>query len=309
MNNHIVPTDILIRQSTIQHPKFVKVLNTMHEIFERKKLFGVQDSMAVFGLPGTGKTSICDAFMAMHERYDEVERTVVPVLRFDAPSATTGIALLKAILLAYGEQDTAGLEPDLFNRTVVLIKACDTQMLVMDEAQQLVERGLKKTHVKMADTLKLIMNATGACVALFGTDRTRELLRVQPALRRRFKKRENLDPWHLNDQDKASEFASVANALLENPAVTQEYAHLLEPGFITRLLFGSDGRIDFLVNLIAEAVRICEAQGKKKLDIKHFHAGFISAIWSETAEADNPFSDKFVARRLNEPNDPFWEVE
>lgn len=302
----LLQTQAAIMRTCIPHPPFQRTIDRFDQIFKAASENGLSDGFLLMGPSGVGKTQVCKSFYAKHLPYQEPERTVIPVLSFTMPANPLGKALYQKALSEFGADYTMGTESTLELRLIKLLKTCKVKVLVVDEAQHLIDRGGKKMHEKSADNLKNLMTEAGIAIILVGTDRVQELLKVNEQLRRRFSSQIQLKPWGPVAEVDINQVAGVLQALLANPAIELDHQHLIEFKFAKCLAYGSGGRISYIVKLVCWAVKSAYDRKSKILEMHDFERAFESAVWSSVAPKDNPFSKLFLRRQLTQYGEPFW---
>jgi hypothetical protein len=295
-----------VYNTTICHSQFSDALSQMTDLFDANCNDGIVDGLMITGPTGVGKTFLRKQFMGSHKPYDEAERTVVPVIAFSVPSNPKGKGMYQMILSAFGSNYLTGTETALEDRIIKLIKACGTRLIIADESNHLVDRGGQKSHEKAADNFKTLMNEANVSVIMLGTERVSHLLTVNDQLRRRFSTHLQLEPWKVDDDEHLNEFGGIVTAILGNPKLELEYQSLIEPGFLTRLIYACGGRISYLTKLVGEATRIAQKNAHKALVPNHFERAFKSKIWAAASVETNPFSKSFIKRQLTGLGEPYW---
>lgn len=302
----ILQTQAAIMRTCIPHAPFRRTVDRFDEIFNASSEVGLNDGFVLMGPSGVGKTRACQSFYEKHRSYQEPDRTVRPVLSFTMPANPLGKALYQKALHVFGEKYTTGTESTLELRLIKLLTTCRVKVLVVDEAQHLIDRGGKKLHEKAADNLKNLMTEAGISIILVGTDRVQELLKVNEQLRRRFSSQIQLKPWDAEAEADINQVAGILQALLANPAIELEHQHLIEFKFAKCLAYASGGRISYIVKLVCGAVKSAFGRKSKTLEVQDFEKAFALEVWDSVSLKDNPFSKSFLRRQLTQYGDPFW---
>jgi hypothetical protein len=190
-------------------------------------------------------------------------------------------------------------------RVVTLCRACKVELLLLDEAQHIYDRGAAATHYKVGDWLKGLVDQLEIPVVLLGLPPLQNLLQVNEQLRRRFGKRMSLALGQSETETIENEclklFITLGNSLPVG----------LSPGNYTwqemdlRLHYASDGRVHFIKRLLHSALKQVLLNGEDRLCPETLERAFTDEVFWEGTGALNPFNPNFGFRRLDRANEPF----
>jgi len=255
----------IISKTPVLHSQFKEAIGELNKLFNAKVEDDYVDGLCITGETGVGKTYIKDQFLKQHMRYNTEDRTIIPVLSFDMPTGGQVKGFSQAGLAAMDSRYLVGTETALSQRFAGLLKACGTQMVIVDEAQHFVQRNGRKSQERAADTLKTLMNEAKVCVVLIGTDPLRDLMSVNEQLRRRFSTKIKLREWSPYDEADLGEVARIFKTFMQDSRIDLNYQDLMNAAFVKRLVYGCGGRICFIAKLLIEACTLAKAKGQKEL--------------------------------------------
>ena len=200
----------------VAHQLFADALNKVDQSLEASSTTDEPVSCLITGIAGTGKSTICKNLLhKIAKSYppgqvvakDSVKRTI-PVFLCAIGSGITIKGLAKQMLRELGASDVAGDQTDLTYRLHVLLKTCETKLILMDEFQHLLQRGAEKSRDQVCDWVKNLMNATGIPVVILGTNDCEEIVSAHPQLSRRYTYRAKLRPFEYS-LDPSSDYIRV----------------------------------------------------------------------------------------------------
>lgn len=133
----------------------------------------------VIGDSRTGKTFACDAYRLKNaSSVPQGDTPYVPVIYWHATTETGQRELFVGLLSHLQYRITSGTISDLRERVYRLLKACQVEMIIVDEAH----RFRPKTFSEIRDIFDLL----GIAVILVGTDRLDAAVRRDEQVRNRF---------------------------------------------------------------------------------------------------------------------------
>ncbi|RLA43763.1 MAG: hypothetical protein DRR42_21330 [Gammaproteobacteria bacterium] len=155
----------------IRYKKFKQALEVFKRLTEFSERGGKAQGFLLLGESSNGKTILAQEMCDQYPREQEEERVRIKVIMISMPANPTirsfCMKLLDSYGRKYGERDT---EAKLTHEVVTLLKNCGTVMLIIDEAQHLVDGNkINKTPAEVADWIKQLMNDSQVSVSLIGT--------------------------------------------------------------------------------------------------------------------------------------------
>lgn len=163
----------------LRHPCIVELesVRQFHAWLEDKR--NCHQGCRVIGDSRTGKTFACEAYrLKFVPQPGNGDAPVVPVLYWHATTETGQRELFVGLLKLLRYRIVRGTISELRERVYRLLKACQVEMLILDEAHRL----RSKTLSEVRDIIDLL----GICVVLVGTDRLDALVRRDEQVHNRF---------------------------------------------------------------------------------------------------------------------------
>lgn len=297
------------RNRAIQYPIHLEAMTRIELLHQRARASGYAGGLLITGYTGSGKTTVKKEYAAKFPRRDEGDRTRIPVLCVDTPSAPTAKSLAEAILIELGDaMSYRGTAEQKTQRIYHLFKLCKVELLIIDEFQQFFEHSRRNEIGRVTDWLKNMLNNAGIPVVLMGLPYSDQVLRLNVQLARRFSSRHFLRPFRFSTQEEVREFRGILSAIeskLPLPSVS-----LSQPEMAQRFYYATYGLIDFIGKVIDGAVMLAHRYGDKRLDEQVYAKAFEEEIWRDVPGELNPFSTKQEnLRLLNKAGEPFALVE
>ncbi|WP_390482353.1 TniB family NTP-binding protein [Pseudomonas guariconensis] len=243
--------------------------------------------------------------MAWNPHHDPQKRAVLFV---EMPSSPTKKNLAAAILAELKDPfaEARGHSAEVkFARVVLLLKNLGVEMLVLDEAQHLVDYRRNGAY-EAADWIKSLMNETSIAFVLIGLKRTENLLLANEQLRRRFSATVAFDRFTFS-ANASLHFVMLLQAIEgELPIQTISF---VEPAMIRRFYLASYGLIDYLIKIVDRAVWLVQVQDLAGIELPVLAQAFEDEVWSYATEERNPFSASFNFQPLFGKREPFETFE
>ncbi|MCK9259722.1 MAG: TniB family NTP-binding protein [Azoarcus sp.] len=290
----------------IPFPPFVAASRSIETNLALYRETGIAQHLLILGESGTGKSSLCRWVEQKYPRLVLPDRDMLPVLIVAVPAAATIASMASAMLDGLGDPlSSGGTVSAKTARIVSLCRACRVEMILLDEAQHIHDRGQATTHYMAGDWLKSLIDQVGVPTVFLGLPRLEQLLQVNEQLRRRFSRRIRLALGQSDTDTIHNEclqlFISLG-ACLPIPLSCGD-SDWDELGM--RLYYASDGRVAYIKKLLASALRVAAETDAREIGPALLERAFTDELWWEGIGKLNPFNPAFEFRRLDRGNEPF----
>ena len=310
MDAHIYDALRRFEEENIVFPPFNAALSLIEEQLELYRNTGVAQHLLVLGESGTGKSSICRYLVVKYPRRVLPERDVVPALNVSVPAAATIAGLASEILRALGDPDpNSGTVPTKTHRITTLCRGCSVELLLIDEAQHLHDRGRATTHYMVGDWLKQLIDELSIPTVFLGLPRLEQLLHINEQLRRRFSKRALLALGQKAEASTQTECLQLFLSLAACMPVPVRTSGIKSFELGERLYFASDGRVAYIKKLLSHALSHALEYQATEILLIDLENAFTQEIWRHGIERLNPFNPDFDFRRLDRAGEPFEQGE
>ncbi len=296
-------------EDLLQFPSYVAAFNDIEALLKLYRGSGLAQHLLVLGETGTGKTTLCRDFVTRYPRMVLRDRDVVPVLHVSIPSAATIASVTEAMLAKLGDPaPTAGTVSAKTARAVKLARALSVELLLIDEAQHIQDRGRLPTQYLVGDWLKTVMDELNVPTVLLGLPRVGQLLQVNEQVRRRFSRRRYLQMGQCGETSIEAECLQLFLSLGDSFPIPIRASNFSWDEMAQRVHYASDGRVAYIKKLLAGAIRLALERELDCIDASVLQEAFNAEVWWEGVEQLNPFSEKFQFRRLNRAGEPFEQA-
>lgn len=294
-----------VRRAFIQFDHVKRVHAVLRDLVEANYQHCEPDIVFLVGESGTGKTWLIKRFVADYPREDRGDHTVVPVLVVNVPPKCTLKTLPGAMLQALGSPLwNVGGEEQRSHQLETLLKKCEVKLVVLNEANHLVDRGREKSHYLLGDWIKQMSEKTSVPFVLAGIPRVKVLLSVNEQLADRVRRVIEVEPFGVDErcQNKMSTALSAFRQMLGDlsciPLAEEENAR--------RFAFATAGRLRRIRRILEEAVLASGELAKPKIDLPLLAQVFRTHIFKDAPDQRNPFVPaKFDGRPLIGPGEPY----
>ncbi len=311
MNEPSLDLQDRLLSSVVHYEKFDEALRVFGRLTDFSLMGGKAQGLLLVGESSNGKTTLAREMIELYPVVREEERMRIRVIMLSMPANPTirtfCMRLLDSFGRHYGNRDS---EAKLTQEVLELLKGCGTAMLIIDEAQHLVDgKKINKTPAEVADWIKQLMNDANVSVSLIGTPRVEQLLVANGQLRSRFSRKIELTGYSIDCQESIQDFCNIVARLIKESEFTGDPSYIYDTNALSRLYHATDGRIGYIAKLLAEAIWICQSQNEDALTREHFAKAFETVVWFGASSKNNPFDGELNYRKLVEEGEPFFPGE
>jgi len=292
------------------HIKTAEFLNAWARLDECRRsrlLDGDPLHMRLLGVSGLGKSFLLRRYRDASPPEKRAGRTTVPVSYVPIPCAPTVKSVYVAMLIALGIPEPKGTTEDLRQRTIALYRTCGVEICLFDEINHFVDGGRIKHRETAADALKMAVESIQLPSVFSGARRSVALYDQNMQFRSRVTSSHTLHPFSL-EPCRFGELRGFISALAGALMGPDAGAHLASDEFAERIFYASDGVHRNICRLLYGVA----GRGWKtpaQLGLGDLAIAFQDYLWEEASETLNPFSAKFVFRRLDRAREPYVPTE
>lgn len=238
-----------LNRPSILHLEHIK---NLHNWLDDKRKS--RHSCRIVGESRTGKTVACNAYKLRNKPTQNGQQTpIVPVVYIMPPTKCTAKELFKEIIEALRYRAVKGTVSDFRSRAMEVLKACEVEMLIIDEADRLnldifsEVRDLKEQNIS---------------VVLVGTDRLDNVIKKDEQIYNRFRSHRRFGKLAGVDFKKTVIIWETKVLKLPVPS------NLGRPEMLKILVKATEGYIGRLDELLREAAIKSLSRGHKRIEKK-----------------------------------------
>ncbi|MEY4483629.1 MAG: hypothetical protein RL693_1081 [Verrucomicrobiota bacterium] len=301
MNKHDSLYSIVDR-TLIPHHSFEKAVTKIGQCYRAAMLSSVPPCIALIGESRTGKSTVLDHFLSLHQRSRTADGLKIPVLLTTVPSMPRIKGLASVIL--HGLEDPVfykGSEAEMQARILKLLKATGTKVLVLDEFQHFRDKTTYKIQHAVTDWLKVLVDEAKIGLVVSGLPYCLDVIEQNEQLRGRFVSPLELPRFDWINSYDQSAFAGVlegfrqAMADFEMPAIS-------EGDMPFRFYCASGGLIGYVTKILRQATWNAIDKNSRSIKLSDLATAYSEAVLIDQVSIDelgayvnpvSPFSPSF----------------
>ena len=223
----------------------------------RRRILSIKNShdperpiiLPLIGPSRVGKTSACDAITFIANKGLTPEQMAVVYVPIGSNPTFRGIQTKIGAALGLRDIPSRATTDEITHRLIKQTRSKGARMIILDEAQHLVERSLQKRLHGTTDWLKSFVDSAGVSCVLSGLPSLTRLLALDDQLAARAYSTEYLLPYcAAHDRDK-EEFKAFVDAVIVNTLEKYELADDTPTDIDLRLAIACGGRIPILLKV------------------------------------------------------------
>lgn len=281
-----------VKKIIVTHPQYQEVYEELEEIHITSKGSVQASQLNICGRTGAGKTTIVRKYVEQFPRKLTDTGTIIPVLYVKVPPRLkTPKALASKILGQMGDLfANSGTDEELGRRIVQFVRDCQTEMIILDEFQHLIDRDTQNVLATASDWLKLLTEELNTPVILCGLPESEAIFEYNEQIDGRYPRRIILEPFGFEDQSQQKKFRMFLKKLDEELPFS-EYSNLSDPVLASKIHYVSEGVPRYIKDLLIEATKLSLKQGLDYINENSLHDAFHRLTRSNQRYAINPFGE------------------
>lgn len=281
-----------VKKLIVTHPQYQEVYEELEEIHISSKGSVQASQLNICGRTGAGKTTIVRKYVEQFPRKQTKTGTIIPILYVKVPPRLkTPKALASKILGEMGDLfANSGTDEELGRRIVQFVRDCQTEMIILDEFQHLIDRDTQNVLATASDWLKLLTEELNIPVILCGLPESEAIFEYNEQIDGRYPRRIILEPFGFEDQSQQKKFRLFLKKLDEELPFSQ-YSNLSDPVLASKIHYVSEGVPRYIKDLLIEATKLSLKQGLDYINENSLHDAFHRLTRSNQRYAINPFGE------------------
>lgn len=277
----------------IRYPRFRELHQEIRRCQSLSKIAGEPQCMSLEGVTGAGKSTLVKDYVAAFPRRNTQDGTTIPVFYAEIPSPATVKGTAAALLEQLGDPLAGrGTLWSMNSRLINLIRACEVELVILDEFSNLIDTDTNHILATVSDWLKMLIKQTDVPFLVIGLDgKVDRILQANPQLSRLFAFRETLRPfiWDVQYPDALKEFALFVQ-YTEKAVGLSLSNQLLRTELLYRIYYATDGVVGNMMNLMRYAALVAREKGKSWIDLNDLAGSFDKRIGKHLRTKTNPFA-------------------
>jgi type II secretory pathway predicted ATPase ExeA len=298
-------SEFSLRHQFIKTPQVSRAFDRLSEVHQDVLRSRNSRGLMVLGPSGAGKTTTVREYLNAAFPQLIVPGQSCRAVHVEIPASPTQKSLATSILIglrdpfATASSHSAELK---MARVATLLRNLHTEVLVLDEAQHLIDYKRSSAY-DAADWLKNLMNSSEITVALVGLKRARQLLWTNEQLRRRFSAIAEHERFGWATSEEQRRFASLVGSIARIlPVPTVD---LMAGDMLHRLYHACFGLMDYLIKILDRAVWTVRSGQAIGIDRVVLARAFRDEVWADVPPNRNPFAENFTFNPLIGVHEPF----
>ncbi len=276
----------------IRYPRFKALHQDMRECQELSRLSNEPCCLSLEGVTGAGKSTLVRDYAALFPRVEESTGTRVPVFYVETPSPVTVKGMAATMLAQLGDPAAHyGALWAMNFRLVRLMKACQVELVILDDFHHLIDKETNRILEQVSDWLKVLIKETNIPFLVVGIEgKVERILDANAQLSRLFAARQTLTPFRYDQADEASlqEFARFVH-YAEQAMLIELPETLPRLELLHRLHLATHGIVGNLMSLLRYAAWLTRQQQQKQIALPTLAAAFDKRLSKHVKGQANPF--------------------
>lgn len=256
------------------------------------KIAGEPQCMALEGMTGTGKTTLIRRFASAFPRRETHYGSTIPVFYMETPSPATVKIMASAMLEQMGDPAAhIGTIGSLNSRLIHLLKACQVELVILDDFHHLIDTETDRVLAKVSDWLKVLIKETGIPFLVVGIEgKVDRILQANAQLSRLFASRETLTPFDwLPEQQNTIQGFHIFVSTIEKSVGKSLTQAVPRTELLFRLYYSTNGVVGNVMNLLRYAVMLAEERSAAALELDILVIAFEKRMSKHLPGKKNPF--------------------
>lgn len=284
----------------VRHPALEKARLGIEECVTKTQFFREPVGCLLLGEGGMGKTTVCRSLLAKMPQSVKIDmhtsRTLVPAFYASVPSPTTVKSVAASLLSKLNDPSPlAGTTAHMTNRLCILLAACETKLVLLDEFHHLfdIRKTSTRVNLQVCNWLKTLVNATKVSFCLVGMPSFGPILCIDSQLARRFPLQFQLDALTTGTSENLGSLAPFINEVRHHAIQKLEltaFPRFDHPHSIHQIYAATGGSPAFVMSLVKESILDAIKTGSSSVTLENFATAWKTGITAQASLCkENPF--------------------
>lgn len=249
---------------------------------------------SILGPSGCGKSEAVDDFIRTLK--PSKDQNTIQVLKIETPANPTIKSMASEALLSLKDPFYfRGTEVNMTNRILKLLTMRNTQLLVFDELQNLIDKESDKLSYKAAEWVKRLWNRAKLPTIFAGLDRAMEIFLINNQLRRRF-----MQPYFFKafdwKQENSRKYLKGFLKGIQDKYCFEDGLKVYNSEMAFRFYCATGGLVGYIMTIILEAERLSIEANLPFIKLEHIAQAYGLAVCGNHLIGINPFLSEDLDR-------------
>lgn len=280
----------------VYHAKYMVASERLHEVHKSSRKTKKPDLVFFYGDTGLGKTTLAEEFTEKYKAYDKEKSgaivRITPVLKVTVPERPrTPKPLAQEILNKFGDPlYSTGDATVMKSRIKHFVTECETEMIIIDEFQHLIDRDTEHVLAAASDWLKTLVDELNIPVTLFGKPEAKRIFEFNSQLDGRYRTKIQLPSFTFDNPKTQGDFRKFL-ASMDFGIPLSGWSNLQSLYLSAKLYYASKGVPRYVKNILLEATKLAMKKGLDQLDEDLLQVAFDMLTLETRPHARNPFNN------------------
>jgi len=295
----------MAKELLVIHPDLKAIHTTIRELQEDCAIEGKGKGLLVLANSGMGKTHLGTYFYNKFPASHPIGgNSIIPVVWVKTPGQPSRQQLIKALARALGEPATKREEPDvMFDRICEIIEQVGVQKIFIDNVQDVPDRRGVEVVKGIGNFFRDLVERSKCLVIFLGTPAAEEIGLINPQMQRRIYKR-RMRVFGVQTPNEKVVFCRLLDKF-DAMLPLAEDSGLGESKLAESICYATHGVIDYIVDLLIQAMKHACNCGRERITVEDLAAGFTKR-YGHQSDVHNPFLKDGPQRLLDRLGEPFY---
>lgn len=252
-----------VKELKISYPKMLQAFSVLEDC-KRSWKSAEPECGYIFGETRVGKSTVAKEVLRKYPEVMTEDSVIKPVFYTSVPSSAHIGPLVAKVL--YDLKDPFW-NKNYRNYTVPtmrlydLLKACQVELIIVDEVQQIVDRDRKKLIMESADWFKDLFNMTNIPIVFLGLPEASKIFDENKQLAGRVLNRVTLEDF--KDDKSFRQFLYIFDTQLP----FRDMSGLANKGTWESIYIATGGRMGYMKSLLTKATKIAAEHGQQAINL------------------------------------------
>ena len=279
----------------VSHTSFEYASTVLHQACNIAPNLREPTGYFIVGESRTGKSRLAEEVSNAYPASRTPDGLISYVIKVIVPSKPTVKGLASEILHALGDPlANKGTEQDMTRRILILLKACQVRMLILDEFQHFVDKSARFNVVHhVSDWLKNLLSSSKIIAVLVGLPYGQAVLSQNEQLRGRFTNTIRLSRFDWSVDIQRGDFLGLLDGFSEILSEKFSLPELGSDEMGIRFYLASGGLTGYVFNIIRHSAWNAISNNSTTITLDDFDVGYKRAVSIEDQQRVSPFSKNF----------------